>query len=258
MTQRKISTIKIADILLPVHGRQVSEETVRALADSISKVGLQHPIAVYRRVGLGPRYKLAAGLHRLLAFQSLNRTEILATILPKGAANIYQHAENLHRAELRLLDRYDAIVGYEKETSAEGRKSQPHDQGLSRTARDIKVDRRIVRQARAAQAITAPVKLKLIAAGLDNHAGAIAEVAGKASVEEQLQAIAEFSKSHKASPVPAKRGTVGAQPQSAAELMRRWLTSDFKKIFDSSKRLVREEFVRRAFAEATLDKAEWV
>jgi ParB/RepB/Spo0J family partition protein len=155
----KVRLLDIDKIRPQKGGRKVDAETVAALMDSIGLVGLQHPISVFRLGGMVPGYRLVAGAHRLEACKKLGHRKILARVVSTADAQLVKPAENLHRADLRLLDKYDEILNYE-----EGRKhvkpkfgAQPHDLGLSRTARELRYDRRTIREARATR--SAEVKL---------------------------------------------------------------------------------------------------
>jgi ParB-like chromosome segregation protein Spo0J len=254
-----VSYVDIDKIKSPKGGRNIDAEIVAALTDSIGCIGLQHPISVTRRRGMVPRYKLVAGAHRLSACQKLGHRKILAHVMSTADARLYKPAENLQRSELKVLDKYGAILDYEcaRKRVTQNSGTQPHDLGLSGTARELKLNRRIIRQARAARAITEPARLKLISLGLDDHAGVIAKVAEKRSAAEQLKAIDDRAKPRKISKTPVSGRNTGAIPKSAAELFRRWKMSDFKKIFDLSSDLIRDEFVRATFGETSGDGAEW-
>jgi ParB-like chromosome segregation protein Spo0J len=254
----QILNVDIDRISLPFGGRKINDGTVAALVDSIGRIGLQHPISLIRLPGMVLKYELVAGAHRLSACRNLGHGQILAHVMSKADARIQRHAENLHRSDLVVLEKYDAIVGYERARKKAVLKwgAQPHDLGLSGTARELDLDRRIIRQARAAQAITESARVKLVSVGLDNHAGAIAKIAAKASSEDQLKAIDDLQGPRKLRKVRKNGKRMGAQPQSAAELLRRWQSSDFKKIFDLSNRLIREEFIRKNFAEPSVHANE--
>jgi ParB/RepB/Spo0J family partition protein len=72
-------TIRIDEIYVPAkHRRDLSPETVDALAESILEVGLQTPISVRRD---GERYVLVTGLHRLEACKALGEQTITAIIV---------------------------------------------------------------------------------------------------------------------------------------------------------------------------------
>jgi ParB-like chromosome segregation protein Spo0J len=244
-----VSYIRIDKIKLPKSGRGLDKAVVVALMDSIGCIGLQHPISVIRRRGMVPRYRLVAGAHRVSACRRLGHSEILAHVISREDARLYRPAENLQRSEFRLLEKYAAIVEYErarkeiKRTSS----SQPHDSGLSATARELKLSRRIVRQARAAQAITDLARHKLVALRLDNNAGLVAKVAEKQTTADQLLVIESRGRARGKSKMAPATKKVGVIPRSAAELVRRWNNSEFKKVYELSDQLVRDEFIRTTF-----------
>lgn len=244
-----VSFVRIDKIRLPKNGRDLDEAVVAALMDSIGCIGMQHPISVTRRRGMVPRYRLVAGAHRLSACRRLGHREILAHVISREEARLYKPAENLQRSELKLLEKYAAIVEYERARKGIQPRSsvQPHDSGLSATARELKLNRRIIRRARAARALTDPARQKLVSLGLDENAGLIAKVAEKETAADQLLVIeARGRSSGKPKRVSAEK-RVGAIPRSAAELARRWNKSEFKKVYDLSDQLIRDEFIRATF-----------
>src|SRR5262245_40031908 len=102
----KPTSIPIASIIVGPRLRLLNEDSVNALSDSMSAVGLKTPIAV-RRVNDG--WALVVGLHRLKAAQRLGWLEISAVIMAgdETDARVWEISENLHRAELTALERAD-------------------------------------------------------------------------------------------------------------------------------------------------------
>lgn len=104
-------------MLLPIdavrigRGRRRAEKTkVKALADSIASIGLRTPITVLPTDDEG-RYPLVAGGNRLEACRSLGYVEIAAEIeTDRLTAQLWEIAENLHRADLTVAQR-GVLVG---------------------------------------------------------------------------------------------------------------------------------------------------
>lgn len=85
-----------------------AEEGLDELRDSIEKLGLLQPIAVFEENG---RYKLVLGQRRLLAVKELKWDKISANIIPKMdliTAKIISLSENIHRKKLPYKDIVDA------------------------------------------------------------------------------------------------------------------------------------------------------
>jgi len=92
--------LNLIDLAEPNNGRQrVDMDHVHRLAHEIETVGLLHPIALEKH---GPRYRVIAGNHRLLAFQHLHRETIPATIIDTTADAVVQLrcSENMTRNQL--------------------------------------------------------------------------------------------------------------------------------------------------------------
>jgi ParB/RepB/Spo0J family partition protein len=104
MMSTRIEKIAIKDIKILGGRRSVKQENVQVLADSMFKIGLNTPITV-RKGKTGPI--LVAGLHRLEAAKLLGWKKIAAVQLSgsKSDARLWKGSENLHRADLTVLER---------------------------------------------------------------------------------------------------------------------------------------------------------
>lgn len=107
-------TLPVNEIVVPEGRRHLTVKTVELIAESVSKIGLQTPITV--RVAddypdedgeLGRAYILIAGAHRLSAFKLLGERYIPSIIrdCTEIEARKWEISENLHRAELKTLER---------------------------------------------------------------------------------------------------------------------------------------------------------
>lgn len=101
--------LSIDEIEVPEGRREVGDATVKALADSIDKIGLRHPITVRK---WGERYILVAGRHRLEACKKLGREHIPAVIasISKADAELWEIDENLARAELSKEEKRELLL----------------------------------------------------------------------------------------------------------------------------------------------------
>ena len=105
----------IADIKIP-QGRE-PRRNVRALTESIEKIGLLNPITVRTiqlfEAGAEPRtgYRLVAGRNRLEAMKQLGHDEIPATIvsLEDLECQLAEIDENLVRLDIPLIDHADRL-----------------------------------------------------------------------------------------------------------------------------------------------------
>lgn len=100
-----IRRILIENIRYKRRLREVNNERVLALANSIDAIGLQVPVTVYKEED--GEYVLVAGLHRLKAAQRLGWDYVSAEItsLDELDRKLWGIDENLCRAELTALER---------------------------------------------------------------------------------------------------------------------------------------------------------
>src|SRR5690606_1456244 len=114
-----IMDIKTDEIFIVGNRRPLNQDAVARLADSISNIGLQTPITVRLTDVFDPEegeydrvYALVAGHHRLAAFRSLGIERIPAIIrnCDEIEAQLWEIAENLHRAELTALERDEQVA----------------------------------------------------------------------------------------------------------------------------------------------------
>ena len=98
--------IQIFQIKVNDGRREVSQEAVHDLADSISKVGLMNPITVDKN------YTLIAGLHRLEAAKLLGWTEIECTVssLEGLLAELAEVDENVVRKDLSAMEYSELLL----------------------------------------------------------------------------------------------------------------------------------------------------
>ena len=103
-----ITNFKRHQLIVPDNRlRPADPDRVAQIADSIAKIGLQHPIIV-RQISTA-EFELVAGLHRVSALDTLGITHITAVQvpddLPPDAVRLIEIDENLCRHELTPLDR---------------------------------------------------------------------------------------------------------------------------------------------------------
>ncbi|MBV9859875.1 MAG: ParB N-terminal domain-containing protein [Alphaproteobacteria bacterium] len=115
----EIKTLEISQIRVSKRLRQVREEQISSLMESIGQIGLQQPISVRAKsfvrddgVNFEDGYLLIAGLHRLEACRRLGKTEIEASIVTLAELDrqLWEIDENLCRAELTELERGEHLA----------------------------------------------------------------------------------------------------------------------------------------------------
>src|SRR5262245_12637498 len=100
----KIKSLPVDQIIVGHRLRSLDVQKVRDLEESIKPLGLKTPITV--RVSDG-RATLVAGLHRLEAARALG-WQTIACVVEEGSetdSKLWEIAENLHRADLTVLER---------------------------------------------------------------------------------------------------------------------------------------------------------
>lgn len=190
--------LQVEFIIVSKRHRLIDKKALARLIDSIRAVGLQNPIAV-RRLDDG-RAKLVTGAYRLAAYEALGFMKIPARILPPETATIWSVSENLHRVELSRLERSLAIDKYAKrramqlkmEPEAQPGGAQPHDEGNSKIARELKMDRKMIRAARSHARISREAQELLKTHGMDNRRGVLDKVASLTR-REQIAAIKKIA-----------------------------------------------------------------
>ena len=114
------TNLKIRDLPLeilvpdPNQPRQTFvQESLKELADSITRHGLLQPITVKQKRGQGGIFMVVAGERRYRAFQILGR-ETIPAIVTTGNADEIALIENLQREDLSPLDEAKALLKLKK------------------------------------------------------------------------------------------------------------------------------------------------
>lgn len=124
---RKIERVGVDGIeVLRDHRRPLSNDGLESLIESMRRLGLRTPITVRchpdrRDTGdTEDSYVLVTGAHRLAAAQALGWDQIDCFVIKGGDDDdqLWEIAENLHRAELTALERDDLIARWVTLTDA--------------------------------------------------------------------------------------------------------------------------------------------
>ncbi len=196
--------------------RGLDDAKVAEIAASIEAIGQITPIVVFS-TELGDRIILVAGWHRLAAINKLGRDTIDCRIVEGDEVEykLWEIAENLHRAELTVLERASHIEEWRKLTAEKVAQvvppsggAQPKESGVRATARELGVSRPEVQRSAKLARITPEAKEAAKKAGLDDNQGALLKVASYAD-EDQVEAVADIAKA-KAEQVVTGRSRVMA------------------------------------------------
>jgi ParB-like chromosome segregation protein Spo0J len=108
--RQHLERVKIANVIVGAGQRSLDRDSVGAISESLREIGLKTPITV-RRLTSG-KTVLVSGLHRLEAAKLLGWKEIDAIYMngDEREARLWQISENLHRADLTVLQRNEQIA----------------------------------------------------------------------------------------------------------------------------------------------------
>jgi ParB/RepB/Spo0J family partition protein len=217
----KKATVALDQIDFPANARPTHADKVRELANSIRLLGLQTLPTVVERDG---RYKLIAGRHRVEALRVIGNDPIDVRVADFDdiEARLWTISENLHRNELRALDRDEQIAEWirlsEQRRSAGAEQVQHSDaapevssqvatklssrgrdgegrpeSGVRAAGRELGVGKDDAHRAVKVDSIIPEAKEAARAAGLDRNRTALLRVASYRD-EDQVGAVADIAK----------------------------------------------------------------
>jgi phage gp16-like protein len=179
------SIIEVAVDAIKIVGprRPIDEKKLAALKASIKEIGLQTPITVQEKKG---KIVLVVGWYRLVAMKELGERTIPCFHYHEDEIDIYlwRRAENVYRAELRVLERAEQINEMRQAILQQGGQvappggSQPNNAGIKKAARVLGFTREEVRRSKAiAEMISPEAKAEARKLGLDDNQHALLAIA---------------------------------------------------------------------------------
>lgn len=201
-----ITDALIDDIYVVGERRPVDAGAVTRLIDSIKGIGLQTPITVRQSEVTDPdsgevlmAYALIAGRHRLEAYRSLGKDRIPAIVrdCDEVDAQLWEIAENLHRAELTVLERDEQVAKWvelnaSKLTQSVSVSGGRGNKGSRSAAEQIGVNREDARRAAKVASLSEDAKDAAREAGLDDNRTALL-AAAKAEPDQQAAVIRDYA-----------------------------------------------------------------
>jgi len=203
--------IKTDEIFIVGNRRPLNQDAVARLADSISKIGLQTPITVRLTDVFDPEegeydrvYALVAGHHRLAAFRSLGIERIPAIIrnCDEIEAQLWEIAENLHRAELTALERDEQVAKWielnadrQKAQSAPIESKRPdgkghrQESGINAASRELGIERTDAQRAVKVASLSEEAKEAAREVGLDNNRSVLLTASKEEDPARQVEVI---------------------------------------------------------------------
>jgi ParB-like chromosome segregation protein Spo0J len=263
----RIQPISIEEIKVPEKRRTLDSAKVDELAESIRVIGLRTPISVRR---VNDEIRLVAGAYRLRAAKRLGRKTIDAIFVgKKRTARLWSIAENLHRAELTVLERAQQIEKWRRHLHKDqggqvarpgGR--QPADESITKTAESLNCSRDKVRRAMAIAGLAAKVQEAATKLGLaDNQAALLAaarengtkaqgakliEIAERKKTKEYLDPRASARSDDESVEIPAildRRPLSPVDEDHLRQLTSEFATSKMREIWSYASAIVRERFI---------------
>lgn len=241
---RAVQKIRVEDIFIVGHRRDIREQAVKELMESIEQQGLHHPISV-RFVDylndpdegeLHGAYVLVAGRHRLEAYRRLGRQHIECVLMEctEDEARLWEIAENLKRAELTALERSEHVAEWIRLTeklsgatcATKPGRGQGATGGVRAASRELGIERTQAQRAVKIDSITPEAKEVAKKEGLSISQRALLTIA-KAPPEKQ----AEVARRYKLAPEPVDDEQ--ATETQLAALMNAWnrAGSDARRMF---------------------------
>jgi ParB-like chromosome segregation protein Spo0J len=199
MQPRRIEIVNLEFIKIDPRHRELREEQVSSLAQSIAKIGLKTPITV-RQATLDDDMFLVAGAHRLEACKRLLMDEIEAFVVEnddEDAARMWEIAENLHRAELTALERSEHVSEWVRLAEKKAIEDKPaqvapvskggrgKESGINAAARELNIERTEAQRAVKVASLSEEAKEVAREVGLDDNRSALLDAA---SEDEDRQA----------------------------------------------------------------------
>ena len=220
----------VCDIEIGNRLRQIDQSAVNVIAESMSRIGLLQPISVYL-----PNDKaalLVTGAHRLAAAKKLG-WEMIDVFVVRGDEidrEMKEIAENLHRAELTVLERSEQIGRWAELTAARVSQTatplggqQPQEKGVRKVARELGIDKDDALRAVKVASISTEAKQAARDVGLDDNRSALLTVAKETTPEAQVARVGEIaaakSQSSSSDRMPNPPPQTSRRPSSPAEAM---------------------------------------
>jgi len=236
--------IQIDAITVGSSRRKLVKAAIDTLMVSIERLGLQTPITVLP-AGPDGKYPLVAGRHRHDACRRLGHETIEARVIKsKVEAELWEIAENLHRAELTMLQRTIAIGRWVKLTAqkiAKEQKDKPavqvgplgHKQrpgGISAAARELGISETTAkRSVKIAEGLKPSARKEAVKLGLDNNQRVLERAAGLPGVENQINSLRGAARGQQArkdrQAQIAENHAKADQPENGQQIFDRWFCS---------------------------------
>jgi ParB-like chromosome segregation protein Spo0J len=237
---RKIEKIEPPAIDICNRKRRIDPDSVGRIADSMQKIGLRTPISVRyyeQRPSFCPgetddAFVLLTGAHRLEAAKRLGWNEIECFVYYDGDevdAELWEIAENLHRAELTALERDEQVARW-IELSGVSVQSAPKigrpESGINLASRDLGIESTDAKRAVKVASLSHEAKQTARELHLDDNRSALLGAARHENPEAQVNYLRSKSEQIPRSDAQVVedqyRGVVKAWDKACAEARQRF------------------------------------
>jgi ParB family chromosome partitioning protein len=256
--------------------RPLNSEGVDRLKESIGSVGLRTPITIRIVDGwedggevFDGQPVLVTGRHRLEAVKALGWDTIECFIFDGDDeidAELWEIAENLHRAELTAQERSDHIAEWirlleEKQEREREEQNQPSqvgtaeigykkpppqsESGTNAAARELGISKTQAHRAKLIASIPDEVKQAAADAGLADNQSALERIAKASSPADELQVIVEERKARKAAREAKRKAEQKKHKESEKQRQAEKADEEFRALIEAwgkARPSVREKF----------------
>lgn len=274
---RETRHIPVSQIIATPGKRPLNAEAVARIKQSVSRVGLQTPITVnldYKSetpdelVQPGNvKYYIIAGRHRFAAVVDLGWDTIECFVdldADETQAELWEIAENLHRADLTALERDEQIARWVELTSDKLGQIAPvsggrgNEGGVRAATRELGIEHRDARRALQTAALSDEAKEAAREAGLDDNRTVLLE-ASKAEPARQATIIRDMAE-RKAAGIDAELRKEAAR-NLASRLAERFPAAEWEwlksQLYTAGAKGIADAFVNETGAGAPVMGRQW-
>ncbi len=251
---RQVEQFSLEAIAVLPGRRKIDPSTVDRLAESIKSIGLRTPITVRLVDGfvdndgvvVDGQPVLVTGAHRLAAIKKLRWDKIECFLFDgddEVDAQLWEIAENLHRADLSALERSEQVAEWVKLTEErlptqvvsaalpDGRKAGPQHQssGIRAASRELGIDREKARRSVKIASISDEAKAAAKEAGLENNQSALERIAKS---QDQVGEVQQIKKERSAPKPPPEdfhferlKSAWNAAPEGSQKKFLKWVNA---------------------------------
>jgi ParB family transcriptional regulator, chromosome partitioning protein len=271
-------TVRISDVIVPDDHREVDQESVSWIAESIRVNGLLHPIVVRRRAAmrvfgkmLEPKILLVAGAYRLKAAELAGLKEVACIFLEGDGrrARLVAIEENLFRKDLTALKRAEQLaewveIAMELEDSGQKvlkPKGGRPEGGIAKVARELPISgktkearRKTAERAIKINELSPEAKKAAEELNLDDRTAALLVIAKEKSPAAQVKKARELAnrksdtgakrRSRGMAKAASKTALSGGDKEALERLIEAWnAAGELKRAFIKASPNVRERFI---------------